>query len=114
MIAILGLHCQIRALRWHRFTSCNFTWLESSLDGWPLWVLKEMTNSICIPLSILYSRSLDTGVLPKGWKKGHVTPVQFKRKVVVVVQTFTGQLHLLLLLLVRFWNPLLGMIFLTT
>ena len=47
-------------------------------DGWPLWALKETADSICIPLSILYSRSLDTGVLPDGWKRGHVTPV-YKR-----------------------------------
>ena len=43
-----------------------------------LWALKETADSICIPLSILYSRSLDTGVLPDGWKKGHVTPVYKK------------------------------------
>ena len=47
-------------------------------DGWPLWALKETADSICIPLSILYSRSLDTGVLLDGWKRGHVTPV-YKR-----------------------------------
>lgn len=29
-------------------------------------------------MSILYSRSLNTGVIPDGWKKGHVTPVYKK------------------------------------
>ena len=47
-------------------------------DGWPLWALKETAESICIPLSILYSRSLDTGILPDGWKRGHLTPVYKK------------------------------------
>ena len=59
--------------------------------GWPPWAIKETAESICIPLSILDSRSLDTGVLPDGWKRGHVTPGY--KKVAVVVQTTIVQLH---------------------
>ena len=44
-------------------------------NGWLLWDLKETANSLHIPSSIIYSRSLDTGVLPNGWKKDQVTPV---------------------------------------
>ena len=28
--AVSGPHYQIRALHWHHFTSCRFTWLEKS------------------------------------------------------------------------------------
>ena len=61
-------------------------------DGWPLWALKETADSICIPLSILYSRSLDTGVLARWLEKGSCDTC-LQEGWAVVVQTIIIQLH---------------------
>ena len=48
------------------------------VEGWPPLVLKETAEEICIPLSILFTKSLDSGLLPQDWKSAHVTPI-FKK-----------------------------------
>ena len=69
-------------IKWRLLTISSLAFLESYFflfpNGWPLWALKETASSICIPLSILVLKSLDTGVLPSSWKRGHVTPVHKK------------------------------------
>ena len=54
--------------------------LMVSLSAWGLKETADLVVSYIqlYPLSTAYSRSLDTGVLPDGWKKGHVTPVYKK------------------------------------
>ena len=47
-------------------------------EGWPLIALRETAEQICIPLSILFTQSLETGLLPQDWKSAHVTPI-FKK-----------------------------------
>jgi len=37
-----------------------------------------MNEPICIPLSILFSKSLDSGTLPEDWKSAHITPIHKK------------------------------------
>ena len=41
-------------------------------------LLKEGTESICVPLSNLFQKSLDVGVLPFDWISANIVPV-FKR-----------------------------------
>jgi len=38
-------------------------------DGWPTELIKNTAESISIPLSLLYNKSLTSGVLPDDWKK---------------------------------------------
>ena len=47
-------------------------------EGWPVLSFKENAQQLCIPLSILFSKSLESGLLPNGWKEAFVTPV-FKK-----------------------------------
>jgi len=47
-------------------------------DGWPTELIKRTAESICFPLSILYSKSLSSGVLPTDWKLAYVTPLHKK------------------------------------
>ena len=47
-------------------------------EGWPLLALKETAEQICTPLSILFEKSLETGILPDDWKSTQVTPI-FKK-----------------------------------
>ena len=44
-------------------------------DGWPTELLKSKAESICLPLSLLYNKSLSCGVLPNNWKIAFVTPL---------------------------------------
>ena len=32
-------------------------------DGWPTQLIKSLTESICVPLSIIFNKSLDSGIL---------------------------------------------------
>ena len=48
-------------------------------DGIEPRILKQCADSLCVPLSILFNKSLNQGILPKDWKLGHVTPI-FKNK----------------------------------
>ena len=47
-------------------------------DGIHSYVLKACANTLYVPLTILYSQSLSSGVLPDEWKQAHVAPV-FKK-----------------------------------
>ena len=47
-------------------------------EGWPLLALKEAAEQICAPLSILFKKSLESGILPQDWKSAQVTPI-FKK-----------------------------------
>ena len=47
-------------------------------DGWPTEVIKITAESICLPLSILYNKSLNYGILPDDWKKAYITPLHKK------------------------------------
>ena len=47
-------------------------------EGWPLLTLKETAEQICTPLSILFNKSLESGILPQDWKSAQVTPI-FKK-----------------------------------
>ena len=40
-------------------------------EGWPLIALSEAAEQICIPLSILFTQSLEIGLLPQDWKSVH-------------------------------------------
>ena len=51
---------------------------SSGPEGWSLIALREAAEQICIPLSILFTQSLETGLLPQDWKSAHVTPI-FKK-----------------------------------
>ena len=42
-------------------------------------VLKKCAQSLCVPLSVIFRRSLDTGEIPSDWKFAIVTPI-YKNK----------------------------------
>jgi len=44
-------------------------------DGWPLAVLRELNDIICISLVMIFSKSLQSGIVPDSWKTGHVVPI---------------------------------------
>ena len=44
-------------------------------DGLSARFLKEISNEIVQPLTVLYNESLRTGVIPLEWKRSHITPV---------------------------------------
>ena len=48
------------------------------VDGFTPALLKPIKDIISLPLAIIYSRSLEEGVVPEEWKKANVTPV-FKK-----------------------------------
>ncbi|KAI8500844.1 hypothetical protein Bbelb_216620 [Branchiostoma belcheri] len=41
-------------------------------------LLKELARHLCIPLNILFKKSLEAAKLPEGWKQAHVTPIHKK------------------------------------
>ena len=47
-------------------------------DGLHPRVLLESTSSICIPLSMIFNKSLAEHRLPETWKTGHITPLHKK------------------------------------
>lgn len=47
-------------------------------DGIPPRLLKECVNEIALPLTILFNKSLEKGLLPSDWKSGIVTAI-FKK-----------------------------------
>ena len=47
-------------------------------DGWPPAVLKGIADSISLPLFLIFTKSLEHGVVPSSWKRGYVTPI-FKK-----------------------------------
>jgi len=50
-------------------------------DGWPPIVLKEVAHEICLPLYIIFSKSLNSGTVPDSWIRVMLFP--FIRKVVI-------------------------------
>ena len=48
-------------------------------DGLSAFYVKRISNTIALPLSILYQKSFNTGILPDIWKKAIVIPI-YKRK----------------------------------
>ncbi len=44
-------------------------------DGIPNLFLKKMSGVLSLPLSLIFQRSLDSGVLPRIWKVANITPV---------------------------------------
>ena len=55
--------------------------------GWPLLALKKAALQISLLLSILFNKSLQTGLLPNDWKRAHVI-----RRVIMFWQPTTDQL----------------------
>ena len=47
-------------------------------DGLHPRVLREAAAQLCVPLTILFKRSLDEGLLPEDWKRANVIPI-FKK-----------------------------------
>ena len=47
-------------------------------DGWQAEIFKQCADQLCVPLSILFNKSLDSGVLPGDWKIGHIVPIYKK------------------------------------
>ena len=45
-------------------------------DGLYPRVLTETADTICYPLAIVFTKSLEEGHLPKSWKMGHITPIR--------------------------------------
>ena len=41
-------------------------------DGWPPIVLKETAVEISVPLSIIFTKSLQSGAIPDNWKTDNV------------------------------------------
>ena len=41
-------------------------------------ILKETAEAVCVPLTMLYKKSLSTGELPEDWKCGNITPIHKK------------------------------------
>ena len=47
-------------------------------DGWPAEAFKQCADQLCVPLSILFIKSLLSGILPEDWKIGYITPIYKK------------------------------------
>ena len=56
-------------------------------DGWPPIIFKNCADQLCIPLAMLFAKSLDSGLLPNDWKIGHITPI-FKKGSKVKVNNY--------------------------
>ena len=44
-------------------------------DGLSPFILKELSTEICFPLSVIFQRSLNEGLVPSDWKLANVTPI---------------------------------------
>ena len=47
-------------------------------DGWPIPIIKSVSEFIAIPLSIIFTKSFNSGILPHDWKNAQVTPIHKK------------------------------------
>jgi len=54
-------------------------------DNWSTKVLKGMAEQLCLPLTILFTKSIQTSTLPDAWKRGHVVPVHKKGELITTV-----------------------------
>jgi hypothetical protein len=73
-ISSVDFHCDkvLRALK-NLPSKCT-----RSPDGYPAVFLKNIADAICLPLSMLFQKSMSQGVIPNIWKKAIVIPV-FKK-----------------------------------
>jgi hypothetical protein len=55
-------------------------------------LLSEIRNEICYPLSIIFRRSLDTGVVPEDWRLANISPI-YKKVAVNGPEITTCQLN---------------------
>ena len=53
-------------------------------DEWPPTVLKRLATQLCVPLDILFTKSLKSGLLPQDWKIGYIVPI-FKKAVRLII-----------------------------
>ena len=51
---------------------------SSEPDGWPITIIKSVSEFISVSLSILFNKSLNSGTLPSDWKCANVTPIHKK------------------------------------
>ena len=47
-------------------------------DGWPIPLIKSLSEFISIPLSIIFNKSFNSGSLPNDWKNAQVIPIHKK------------------------------------
>ena len=47
-------------------------------NGWPITIIKSVSEFISVPLSILFNKSLNSSTLPPDWKCANVTPIHKK------------------------------------
>lgn len=47
-------------------------------EGWPILSLKECAQQLCLPLSTLFNKSLESSQLPSSWKVAFITPIHKK------------------------------------
>jgi len=50
-----------------------------SPDGWPIQIVKSVSEFIAIPLSIIFNKSFNSSTLPLDWKSAHITSIHKKR-----------------------------------
>ena len=53
---------------------------SSGADDWPLLALREKAKQIRAPLSLLFTKSLESGILPQDWKSAQVTPTYIQER----------------------------------
>ena len=71
-------------------------------DGIPARVLEELSKELAPPLSILFSISIESGVLPLKWKTAIVAPIFFKEHAVTQLVLHVS--------CVKYLNQLFGML----
>ncbi|XP_069171148.1 uncharacterized protein [Procambarus clarkii] len=67
--------------------------LKSLRCGWnPIQSLKELAEELCLPLKLLFTKSLDQGVIPLDWKYANVIPNFPKRQIELSRKLLADQL----------------------
>ena len=62
----------------------------SGVDGIHPSLLRELSEQLSDPLSILFRRTLDEGMVPKDWRAANVRPL-YKKKVIKVLLVIIDQ-----------------------
>ena len=65
------------------------------------WVLAETAGSICIPLAMIFTKSMEQGIVPSTWKQAHMN--QSLKRVTEKKQNITD-LSVQHQFVVRYWN----------